>query len=258
VRALLRRVPQRWRLRLWLLRDSVRPESLRRRRAQPSPVRKVIARAAIARRRRRLGRPAGVDRLSAVRVINLESRPDRLASFETEMERLGIERVDRFEAIPNDDGLLGCGLSHRDCLRQMVDNGWDSMLMCEDDAQFVVDRGTLDVLVDAFLDDPVAEVACLAYYVWESAPHSALYLRGLRIQTTACYAVKASIADELLEVWQEGIDGLASGRSRKEYGLDRIWMPLQRRRVFVVPVIRAARQQTGYSDIERRIVTYTH
>jgi glycosyl transferase family 25 len=258
VSALLRRVPQRYRLRLWLLRDYLRPESYRRRRAQPSVARRLAARAVIARRRRLLVRPAGVDRLSAVRVINLDSRPDRLASFEAEMARLGIERVERFEAITRDNGALGCSLSHRECLTQMLERGWESVMVCEDDARFLVDRGGLDVLVDDFLDDPSAEVACLAYFVWESRPHDALYLRGFRVQTTACYVIKASIGEELLGAWQEGIEGLKRGESPKQYGCDRIWMPLQRRRIFVVPAIRAAYQEPGYSDVEGRVVGYTH
>jgi glycosyl transferase family 25 len=261
MRALVRRIPQRYRLRLWLLRDYVRPESFRRRRAQPSPARRLVAKAVIARRKRLLGRsdgPVGVERLSAVRVINLESRPDRLSSFEAEMERLRIDRVDRFEAVANENGALGCALSHRECLTQMQENGWDCVMVCEDDARFLVDRGGLDVLVDEFLDDPAAEVACLAYFVWESEPHGALYLRGLRVQTTACYVIKSSIADELLEAWQEGIDGLVDGGSPKQYGCDRVWMPLQRRRIFVAPAVRAAYQEPGYSDVEGRVVGYTH
>ena len=39
---------------------------------------------------------------------------------------------------------------------------------------------------------------------------------------------------------------------------DRIWMRLQRRRGFVVPAIRAAYQQPGYSDVEGRVVAYGH
>ena len=256
MRRLLKRLPQPYRLRLWLLRDYVRMESLRRRRAQPSRPRKLVAKSVMARRARR--RPVGVDRLPAVSVINLAARHDRLSAFRAEMERLGIERVERFEAVPNANRPLGCAISHRECLRQMVDQGWHCMMVCEDDARFRLSRGALDVLVDAFLDDPIAEVACLAYFVWESKPYNSLYLRGLRIQTAACYLVKSSIAAQLLEVWDAGIEALANGGATKLFACDRAWMPLQRRRVFLVPMIRAAYQEPGYSDIEGRVVNYTH
>jgi hypothetical protein len=261
MRRLLERLPQRYRLRLWLLRDYFRWSSFLRRRAQPSRARRVVARGVLARRGRELARregPVGVDRLARVTVINLDARPDRLATFRGEMGRLGIEGVERFEAIRHENGLLGCGLSHAECLRQMIAGSWDSMMVCEDDARFLVNRRALDVMLDDFLDDPKAEVACLAYYVWASRPHDSLFLRGLRIQTTACYVVKATIAEELLEVWEAGIEALAAGGSRKYYGCDKVWMPLQRQRVFLVPMVRAVRQESGYSDIVGAVVEYTH
>src|SRR5690242_10821177 len=165
-------MPQRLRLRLWLLRQHLTRGAFRLRRAQPSLWRRVVSRIVLARRARgspfQEDGPRGVARVDGIRVINLRSRPDRLKDALAELRRLGIDRVERFDAVAHENRALGCSLSHAGCLQQMLDRGWDSMLVCEDDAQFLLDRRRLDVLIDAFLDDPEAEVACLAYFVWET------------------------------------------------------------------------------------------
>jgi glycosyl transferase family 25 len=260
MRRLLRRLlPQRYRLRLWLLREYFAPDSFRLRRAQPSWRRRLVARIVLARGAGRDGvRPSGVERLSAVRVINLASRPDRLAAFIAEMRKLEIEDVDRFDAIPEENGALGCALSHAEVARQLLTNGWDSMMVCEDDVEFLVDRKRLDVLVDAFLDDRDADVACLSYFVRRSRPHNRLFLRGTNVQTASCYLIKRGVVEELLAVWEDGIEHLARGETPHRYACDRSWLRLQESRVFLVPIVRAARQRSGYSDIERRTVSYTH
>ena len=163
-----------------------------------------------------------------------------------------------FDAIARDDGLLGAGLSHRGCLQEMLERNWESMLVCEDDVEFLVDGPRLDLLVDEFLDDDSADIACLGFFTWKSRPHSRLYLRGLSVQTASCYIVKKRIACELLQVWMKANDELARGGDRGRYAHDRVWTVLQETHVFLIPILRAARQRQSYSDIQRRVVKYGH
>jgi hypothetical protein len=234
-------------------------ESVRLRRAQPSRAQRLRAHALLRWRARRRGAgPSGVDRLGALMVINLAMRPDRLAAFTAEMDKLGIDRVQRLDAVADDNPAIGCSLSHIECARTMLANGWESMMVCEDDVEFRVGRRELDVVLDAFLDDPAADVACLAYHVGRSRPHGALYLRGSEIRTMACYVLKRAVAAELVELWEEGVEQMRNGGSANRYTCDKAWMPLQAERVFVVPAIRVARQRPGYSEIQRRDVSYSH
>lgn len=250
-------VPQRWRLRLWLAYRFLTPGAFRLRRAQPSLRQRAVARVELA-RRAATDRRGGVSRLSGIRVINLPSETERLAATMDELLALDIRHAERFEAVARDDGALGCALSHLACLEEMGERGWTSMLVCEDDAEFLVDRSRLDVLVDAFLDDPRAEVACLAYFVWESRPYDRLYLQATSVQTCACYLLKRSIAGDLAEVWRDGAERLARGEPAAANACDRSWAKLQRRHVFLVPAIRVARQRPAYSAVERRPVRYGH
>jgi hypothetical protein len=205
--------------------------------------------------RRRGPRAGGLARLDALVVINLASRPDRLAGFSAEMQRLRADFV-RFEAVAHPKGIIGCTRSHAACVRMMLEHGWKAMMVCEDDAHFLVDRAELDVLVDAFLDDPFAEVACLAYNHHVAEWYNALFLRAIRTRTAASYLLKASIATDLLGIWEHGIEQMEKGEDRKQFGIDVVWWPIQRERIFVIPIRRAAVQAAGYSDVEGARVDY--
>jgi hypothetical protein len=255
---LKRSLPEATRRRLTRVRDGLTRPHLRRR-----YLRLPIARAALAvdvirlRPRRRDGARLGIDRLQQVLVINLENRPERLAGVMTELKRLGIDTATRFDAIADRSGIRGCTLSHAAVMEQMIERGWDCVMVVEDDARFAVDRDELDVLVEAFLADEQAEVACLAYWHREVERRSLLYLRTTKSFTTACYLVKASIAGDLAAVWEEGARRLGEGADRELYGLDHIWNDLQRTRVFVIPIVRAVHQDAGYSDIWKTYVEPT-
>ena len=189
-------------------------------------------------------------------VINLAHRHDRLSDFSDEMRRLRIDNVRRFEAIGHADGMIGCTRSHVACVQMMIDNGWNTAMFCEDDARFTASRDELDILTNAFLDDPAAEVACFAYNHSASTAHSSLFLRALNSANSACYLVKASIAADLVAARQTGIEELERGGERIHFGNDRAWLPLQRERVFLIPIRRAVVQAASYSDIERQFVNY--
>lgn len=174
------------------------------------------------------------------------------------MEGLQIDAWERFDAVQDSSGILGCTRSHAACLRRMVERGWECVMICEDDAQFHVSRAELDVLVDAFLTDPRGEVAMLAYnHLRPPRRHNLFYVRApIDTRNAACYLVKRSIADDLLSAFEEGARCLSAGGDRDVFGVDVAWRELQATRVFLLPIVRVASQVDGFSDIEGRIVSY--
>src|SRR5579885_1436534 len=86
------------------------------------------------------GEDVGTTRLSAILVINLASRQDRLNAFMHDAERLRLPHVRRLDAIAHENGSVGCALSHATCMEQMLAEGWQAMMVCEDDAVFRVGR----------------------------------------------------------------------------------------------------------------------
>jgi hypothetical protein len=77
--------------------------------------------------------------------INLDIRTDRRMIFETQMEELhsrdpsdySFYPIARFSAIYHEHGAIGCSMSHLECLRIAKKNGWDHVLIFEDDAFFI-------------------------------------------------------------------------------------------------------------------------
>ena len=65
--------------------------------------------------------------------INLDSRIDRRTHFESQFRKIGFQ-PQRFSAIRNADGAIGCSMSHVACMELAIKNGWDHVLVCEDDA----------------------------------------------------------------------------------------------------------------------------
>jgi GR25 family glycosyltransferase involved in LPS biosynthesis len=78
--------------------------------------------------------------------INLDYRVDRRKLFEKQVndlhtaypEDFTFQNVQRFSAIKDtENGLLGCGKSHAECLRIAIAKKWDYVFICEDDAEFI-------------------------------------------------------------------------------------------------------------------------
>jgi hypothetical protein len=251
-------VPQQWRFRVWLLLYALRHEPLRRR-----VVRVPVARAALALRtlRARLqwrGGARGLDRLDALLVINLPERQERLAGFHASIAAIGSPEVTRIDGIRDPIGAVGCARAHIAAIERMLEHGWSTLMICEDDARFAVPRAEIDALVDAFLDDPAADVLCLGYRQECVEPYSRLFLRATATTTRPCYVVKAAVARDLHAVWTAAVEKLAAGGENRMYAGDQAWKQLQKTRTFLISIPRVVYQESGYSDIRGAPVSYAH
>lgn len=181
-------------------------------------------------------------------VINLARRPDRLAHFEAEMEKIGVTNYERFDAIdPGPQfGNHGCTASHRAVLEIIVARGLRRAFIFEDDA----------TVRDQFRDNLQDEFVASAKQV--PADWDMLYLSGHygepprarisdrvilmgEMKTTTSYGVTAKSARELIERIPVGsgdsIDNLYGGYNRTARCY--ITQP----RLFV--------QYNNYSDLQR-------
>lgn len=70
--------------------------------------------------------------------INLKERTDRRESIEFQLSSQGVppEKIIRFDAVKNDDGALGCTLSHIGVMTMAEENKWNNVLVLEDDMIF--------------------------------------------------------------------------------------------------------------------------
>ena len=85
------------------------------------------------------------DIFDRVVVINLDSRPDRMESFDAQAKKYGIE-YQRFSAVPADPPKLpptwACKESHKSVIKQAVEDNVKRLFVFEDDALFVEDFDT--------------------------------------------------------------------------------------------------------------------
>lgn len=189
--------------------------------------------------------------------INLASRPDRLRETENELARMGISRWSRFDATKDDNGALGCALSHAGLL-EGLDDCQPAVMVCEDDIEFLVEPEELRVLLEEFLGNPAIDVLCLAFAVTAKghAISSRLAVTS-NTQTLACYVAKPAAIRLLRTSFYESAQRIQEGKPLGRFAADQHWKKLQRRRlIFAIPLNRAARQRPSFSDIEGREVSY--
>jgi hypothetical protein len=228
-------------------------------------------------------------RLYGPLVINLDSRPDRLTQIADEFKKLNMSFIRLSASSDYKNPAIACMDSHCRCLEQYLhsiqskDGEKEAVFVCEDDAQFNINKPNLDNHINEFLDSN-ADVLCLGYYADSPSPWSALFNRSKDIQTRVAYIVKRHFVKELLDIWRKlyvyviqnpnpkTIQNQSSrllnwyeqlynnlpikNKARDIYRGDQAWKILQQKYYFIIPKIRIAVQRPSYSDIEKHFVDY--
>ena len=192
--------------------------------------------------------------------INLDSRIDRRTHFESQFRKIGVE-PQRFSAIRNADGAIGCSTSHVACLELAIHNNWDHVLICEDDAT-ITNPGQLVNQVNNFLKrfgEDSWDVLLLAGNNYQPFRQmSPECVRVANCQTATCYLVRRPYFERLLANFKEGLKNLMANPSNQPYyAVDQYWKRLQRtdRWYLIVPI--SVIQRPDYSDISNQHVNYS-
>ncbi len=199
--------------------------------------------------------------------INLDIRTDRRMVFEKQIEELhardpadySFYPVARFSAIHHEHGAIGCSKSHLECLRIAKNNGWDHVLIFEDDA-FFIHPEILVHQVNSFLSrfHDAWDVLLLSGNNFPpfkiEAPDC---FRVANCQVATAYLVCSRYYDTLIQNFEEALAGLSANPTNKpEFACDMYWKRLQRvdRWYLITPI--CVIQRAGYSDIEKQDVNY--
>lgn len=186
--------------------------------------------------------------------INLAKRVDRKKHIENELKRMGLVG-ERFPAVWAPHGALGCMKSHLGVLKKAKRNGWTSVLILEDDAQFLISKEELHKLFESLSSIPF-DVVMLGYNLRKSEPFSDELVKVLDAQTASAYIVHKDFYDRLIDLYEKTIPTASLTLDWDKYACDQIWKQLQPGSRWYATQVRVCRQIAGYSDNTRRFEDY--
>jgi len=180
--------------------------------------------------------------------INLEQRQDRRDRIENELNNMGIP-FERFPAIKKKPGILGCGQSHLAVLKEAQKRGYESVLIFEDDFQFIVDKDTFWKTIEGAAKSISSfDVIMLGYYVQKSETFSDFFDKVHDGQTASAYIVHSRMYTKLIELYEWAMPLLESTGCHWIYANDQIWKRLQPASEWYALKPRVGKQGASYSD----------
>ncbi len=190
--------------------------------------------------------------------INLAGRPDRRTNIETQLTQVGLIQFERFNAIKLVNGLIGCCLSHIQCLELAKQRGYDHVVIIEDDTLFLK-PDVFKTQLNTFLSKNHKWDVVL--FAGNNVPPYARIddtcVAVSRCQTTTCYLVGGHYFDTLLANFREGLLKLIHEPARHiDYGLDKYWFKLQQKDNWFLITPLTVVQREDYSDIQNQRTNY--
>ena len=193
-----------------------------------------------------------------VYVINLDRRPDRFDSFKKELEKYGIEEVERFSAIdgttimsneiPLLAGELGVLESHLQIIKKCREENVKNVLILEDDVYF-----TNEILkLDEYINNVPSDWDFIYFggnHVYGQPPHL-INDKVIKLNFTValqCVAINSSMF-EIIE----------SVLTKRKKQVDAYYAELHNRFNAYGFYPNMAKQTNGFSDIQNRNVDYSN
>lgn len=187
--------------------------------------------------------------------INLDKRVDRREQIESELRGYKFER---FPAIFNEEGIVGCSYSHLGVLKLARDRGYARVLILEDDFQFLVSHEEFEEELKK-LDDIEFDVCMISYNLIKSELIGCEGLglgRVIEAQTASGYIVNAHYYDTLIALYEESVKLLETTKMHWIYANDQIWKQLQKKDRWYYFIKRIGKQRDGYSDNSKCFMSY--
>lgn len=191
--------------------------------------------------------------------INMDNRPDRKKTIESELARIGAQpdTITRFPACSyNGCPNSGCLLSHANALEMAYSMGYQNVLILEDDFIFIedVDKviGDLDEffkMVDSgFVWDVIMLTTCAAEV---SEYTNDIISRVSSSGNGAAYLVNRNMMMPLSALFKENVDNLYYTKQHWVYQNDILWKSLMPKSRWYMFNQYLGYQKGGYSDLSQ-------
>lgn len=185
--------------------------------------------------------------------INLDNRIDRKNQIINELEKMNL-KYERFPAIKNENGALGCSKSHLEVIKLAKEKKYKNILVLEDDFDFLVNKDEFNNQINKLFQIDF-DVCLLAYNTPNlyNSEFPFLY-KIIDAQTTSGYIVNSKYYDTLIKHWEFALDLFEQTGNDTKYTCDQSWKILQQKDNWYCFKKRIGKQRKSYSDIQKGII----
>ena len=199
-----------------------------------------------------------MENIDRIFYVNLAKRVDKREQIEGELkEHLDVVdyegRVERFDAIEDVNGAIGCSMSHLEILKIAKEREYKYVMVFEDDfmflkgkAGFYADLANLFALVENGSLD--FKVIMLSYNAIDRVGYNGFLDRTTNVQTTAGYLLNCAYIDAMIDNFSRGIELFKVTGEHWNYAVDQYWKKEQKDKWYLFKN-RIGKQRAGLSDI---------
>lgn len=190
--------------------------------------------------------------------INLDKRGDRRKEIEQELNLMDLP-YERFPAIYNENGIVGCGYSHLAVFKLARERGYKNILIFEDDFTFLVSKTEFNDYLDKLFNNFKNFDVCFLSYncdIFQDIPEQTFIKRVLNAQTAAGYIINEHYYDSLISLYEVAIPLLEETSCHWIYANDQCWKGLQQKDTWICFDKRIGKQRAGYSDNSNKFTDY--
>lgn len=185
--------------------------------------------------------------------INLDKRKDRNERTIKQLKKINITEPNRFSAIENEKGIIGCAESHIKVIEYAIEKDLPYLVVFEDDID-IIEPKLLKVKINNLINSDF-DVLMLGGNNFGGKKIDNNLLKVERCYTTTAYIIKKHYYSTWLNNLKEGLDILKRTDDR-QYSLDSHNHILQRKDKWYLLIPICIIQRKGYSDIENKKTDY--